>query len=442
MSITSPSGVNPGAGRQNRAHNSGEGEGYGEGEGERSSAHRSSTNRSSASRSRTLPTPSQPAAADNPLPLGRLALLIGAMVSLLAGLDAALLRLGLEAPAPSMDLANLHGTLMVFGFLGTAIALERAVALQSDRRARSKLAYLSPAASVAASLIALAQIAILGDGANRLIPALAWGAAMAGMCAMYVIVWKRQPMIAVLVQGLGALAGLGGILLWGRGFEAAQVVPWWAAFLVLTIIGERLELARIAFARGAVEARILGETLAVMLALVLSLYAPNVGYPLLGAALVALTLDTAAHDVARRTIFATGITRFMAACMLAGYAWALVAGGIWLLRGPVFSGYGYDTVVHALTIGFALSMVLAHAPVIVPAIARRPLPYSPAMWAVWGCLQAGLLIRVVSGVRDSEGAWQFGGAIDILAVLAFMVTTVGLIALSSRRQTLGSRAPK
>lgn len=427
MSITSASGVSSGRGPEKSAPESGEADGRSADGGPKGGA---------------LPRPTLPTYGKTPLPLGRMALLVGAMVALLAGLNAALLRLGLAAPAPSMDLANLHGTLMVFGFLGTAIALERAVALQSNRKASSKLAYLSPAASVAASLIALAQIAILGDGANRLIPALAWGIAMAGMCAMYVVVWKRQPMIAVLVQGLGALAGLGGILLWGRGFEVAQIVPWWAAFLVLTIIGERLELARIAFAKGATEVRILGETLAVMLALVLSLYSPNVGYPLLGAALIALMLDTAAHDVARRTIFATGITRFMAACMLAGYAWALVAGGIWVLRGPVFSGYGYDTVVHALTIGFALSMVLAHAPVIVPAIARRPLPYSPVMWAVWGCLQAGLLLRVVAGVRDSEGAWQFGGAIDVLAVLAFMVTTVGLITLASRRQSLGSRAPR
>ena len=87
----------------------------------------------------------------------------------------------------------------------------------------------------------------------------------------------------------------------------------------------------------------------------------------------------------------------MAACMLAGYAWMIVAGGVWVARGPVFSGYGYDTVVHALTIGFALSMVLAHAPVIVPAIARRDLPYNTAMWVVWGSLQLGLVIRALAG---------------------------------------------
>ncbi len=372
-----------------------------------------------------------------PLPWGRLALLIGAMVALLGGLDAALLRLGLSAPVPAMDLANLHGVLMVFGFLGTAITLERAVALQSDRRRSSLWAYLSPAASVAATVVALAQLALLGPEATRLFPALAWALSMALLVAMYVVVWRKQPMVAVLIQGLGALLGFAGILLWGRGFEAAQVVPWWAAFLVFTIIGERLELARFTFARGSTEARVLAETLVTTVALIATLFNAQLGYPLLGLALIVLALDTAAHDIALKTIRLQGAARYMAACMLAGYAWLLVAGGIWVIRGPVFSGYGYDTVVHSLTIGFALSMVLAHAPVIVPAIARRDLPYNRAMWAVWGTLQLGLIIRVLAGARLAEGAWQFGGALDIASLLAFVVVTVATIVIANRPQAKG-----
>ena len=71
----------------------------------------------------------------SPLPRGRLALLLGGGVGLLAGLNAALLRLGLPAPVESVSLSSLHGILMLYGFLGTAITLERAVALQSDRDA-------------------------------------------------------------------------------------------------------------------------------------------------------------------------------------------------------------------------------------------------------------------------------------------------------------------
>ena len=376
-----------------------------------------------------------------PLPKGRLLILLGAMVALLSGLDAALLRLGLKAPVASMDLASLHGVLMIFGFLGAAITLERAVALQSDRRRISLWAFLSPVAAVAGTSLALTQIALHGAEATRLLPALAWSASMALLVGIYVVVWRKQPMIAVLIQALGAVAGLAGILLWGRGFEIAQIVPWWCAFLIFTIIGERLELARITFARGSTEARVLGEVNLTCVGLVMTLFAPALGYPLLGLALVIVAIDTAHHDIALRTIRLPGAPRFMAACMLAGYAWMIVAGSIWVIRGPVFSGYGYDTVVHALTIGFALSMVLAHAPVIIPAIARRDLPYNRAMWAVWGSLQLGFVVRGLAGAPMAPGAWQFGGALDIAGVLAFVVVTVTTIVIAGRPRTKPTAKP-
>ena len=91
-----------------------------------------------------------------------------------------------------------------------------------------------------------------------------------------------------------------------------------------------------------------------------------------------------------------------------------------------------------MNIGFALSMVMAHAPIVLPAVVRREVPYSPALWAVWGLLQAGLLIRVISGARagmgqdGAFGSWQFGGALDVFTVVAFVVTTLTLVLVGSR----------
>ena len=58
-------------------------------------------------------------------------LIVGGGLALLAGLDAALTLAGLPAPVGSPRLAALHGPLMVLGFLGTVISLERAVALRT-----------------------------------------------------------------------------------------------------------------------------------------------------------------------------------------------------------------------------------------------------------------------------------------------------------------------
>ena len=69
----------------------------------------------------------------------RLMLLVPGALCLFAGLDAALLLLGLPAPVETARLPVVHGPLLVFGFIGTVIALERAVAV------RRLWAFASPA---------------------------------------------------------------------------------------------------------------------------------------------------------------------------------------------------------------------------------------------------------------------------------------------------------
>ena len=334
---------------------------------------------------------------------------------------------------------------MLYGFLGTAITLERAVALRSDKAAITWWGYLAPAASGLGVITALVGAALPTTPFARVIPAAMWMSAMALLVAIYLVIWKRQQTFFLLIQILGAVAGFIGIALWGRGFDIPQIVPWWTAFLVLTILGERLELARIAFISTALQVRVFVESLVYFTALTVTMFAPTWGYPLMGPTLAVLVVDARSHDVALRTIRTQGLTKFMAAAMLGGYAWALLAAGIWVVQGPVYWGYGYDTSVHALTFGFALSMVMAHAPIILPAVARREVPYSPVLWAVWGLLQAGLLVRVISGARvalgqeSAFGGWQFGGAVDVFTVLAFVITTVTLILLGSRETAKQSR---
>lgn len=377
-------------------------------------------------------------AAGTRVPRGRLVVLVMALAAALSGLDAALLRVGVAAPVHSGSIADQHGVLMVYGFLGTAIALERAVALQAGAR-RAAWAYAAPAAGGLGAVLVILQAAGVVP-AGRALPGGAWVASMGVFVAIYLAVWRRQQSYAVLVQLLGALAGLFGAALWARGLEVAAVVPWWAGLLVLTIVGERLELARVAFMAPAVERRILAASCLMVLALAATVLSPAWGYPLLGLALGVLMVDVGMHDIAWRTVRARGLTRFMAACMLAGYGWALVSALVWIVGGPALDGYRYDIVVHSLTIGFVMSMILAHAPVIVPALARRPLPYHPVMWAVWGLLHVGLLVRVVSGARAAVAGWQLGGTLSVVALLAFLASTVTLVVRGAGRAPVTRRA--
>jgi hypothetical protein len=73
----------------------------------------------------------------------RILLILPAGLSLVAAIDAGLFRIGWPFPLPQPDLPLAHGPLMVCGFLGTLIGLEKAVALGKT------WAYLGVAATAA-----------------------------------------------------------------------------------------------------------------------------------------------------------------------------------------------------------------------------------------------------------------------------------------------------
>ncbi len=56
---------------------------------------------------------------------------------------------------------------------------------------------------------------------------------------------RRQLNWPHVVMGIGALSWLVGNGLWALGRPVYQAAPWWVGFLVLTIAGVRLELARL-----------------------------------------------------------------------------------------------------------------------------------------------------------------------------------------------------
>ncbi|MFC0865406.1 hypothetical protein ACFHYQ_24235 [Sphaerimonospora cavernae] len=363
-----------------------------------------------------------PAKAGIPRPgaaVSRLPLLAGAMLSVIAGLWGGLSLLGTGVPVPNPTLATQHGPLMALGFLGTLISLERAVALGRP------WGYAAPA---------LAGIGALAGAAGFTRPGQVLLTAAAGwFLAVYLVLLARRPGREVVVQMCGAIAWYIGGLLWLRGLPVADLVPWLMAFLVLTIAGERLELAHVGFLPHQAKGRRASDgILAAMGVLGAGVLAsvpwPVIGWRVAGLGMVALAGLLTVHDIARRTVRSTGLPRFAAVCLLSGYAWLTLAGALWAVFGRPETGGLYDASLHAVFLGFVMSMVFGHAPVILPAVLRVRLPYHPMLYGPLALLHAALLVRIAGDVGGLPAVRTVGGVLGEVSLLAF----AGCAVLSGR----------
>lgn len=152
-------------------------------------------------------------------------------------------------------------------------------------------------------------------------------------------------------------------------------------FVVFTIAAERVELARITMGgAGGAGVRLLAHAVAFGLALLIGTGLPDLGAVLTGLVLCSLVAWLVIHDVARRTIRLTGVTRYAAACILAGYVWLSLAALLLLLGAPPTRQPVYDAIVHSVFLGYTISMILAHAPTILPAVLHVRMKYRPVFW--------------------------------------------------------------
>lgn len=342
----------------------------------------------------------------------RLAVLALGGACLITGLNAGLVRLEVWAPVVSQRAGDVHGLVMVLGFLGTLIALERAQALQRA------WAYLAPA------LLGLGGVMLLTP-APLLLGQLLQVEGAALLVVVYLALWRRAPLPLVAVQVLSAVLALGGAVV-AIMVDIPSAVCWLIGFIVLTIAAERAELAQLTMGPKA-------ERTVLWLSVVLALsIAGSLAYPVAGERLVGLVILACAgwllvRDVVRHQVRLTGQRRFMALALLAGYLNLALSGLVLALRGLTADQAGYDVVVHGVFLGFALSMVMAHAPVILPAVLGRALPYRPVLYLPLVLLHAGLVVRFGGALLGLTEVWRAGGIATALALVVFLATAVTLV---------------
>jgi len=345
----------------------------------------------------------------------RVSLLASSVILLLLALSAGLQRLGLDYPPPG--LAGLHGPLMVSAFFGALIALERAVGLNEA------WTYLPPVLMVAGG-IALALGYPLGY------PALLLGSLL--YVAVAIHIYRLQPADFTQAMGVGAFLLFLGNLAWIVFHHPGWAALLWAAYLVLIVAGERLELSRfVPKPKQAATQFLIAEGIALLGTLLFPL-APLFAR-VAGLGFIALAAWLLRYDVAWVNLKRGGVHRFMGVALLTGYLWLLLGGFLLVLYGLPSGGLHYDAILHAIYVGFVFAMVFGHAPVIFPAVLRLPIRFHPLAYLPLWLLHLSLIARLYAdlaplpALRAAAGLWN-----AIAIVLYFAVTAV--VSLSGLRE--------
>lgn len=347
----------------------------------------------------------------------RYPLMLLAVVTLTAATWAGLLRLGWGWPILQPALPLNHGPLMVSGFFSTLIALERAVAT-------GKIwAYASPLLSgIGGILVAFG----LGGLAGPVLIALG----SAALVLIFADLLRRHHPGYLIVMALGALALLVGNLLWLFGWPIFQIVLWWTGFLILTIAGERLELGRMVRQTGFSRGMFAASVGVFQAGLVILLIAWDIGVRLTGGGMILLGLWLLLFDIARRTVKQSGLTRFIAVCLLSGYIWLFVSGCIAIFYGATAAGPVYDAILHTIFLGFVFAMIFGHAPIIFPAVLGIDIQYKTNFYIPLVLLHISLVARVGGELLGLGIVRLWGGLFNVIAVILYLGM---IVPMGSRR---------
>ncbi|MDP3850804.1 MAG: hypothetical protein Q8Q59_09890 [Luteolibacter sp.] len=351
--------------------------------------------------------------------VGRMALLLIGLSALVAGGAGGLFRLPVSISIVQANWVHLHGPMMVCGFLGTLIGIERAVGLGAG---------WTWTAPVFTGIGGIALVA----GVQQPWPL--W-VIIAGSGCFVAVNWKihrMQRATSNAVMAAGSATWFIGNVRWALGAPISQVVLWWLAFLLLTIAGERIQLAR--FRKPSKWSKpCLFTALGLLAGGLLWSLGPAalcggqlVGL-LVGSGLAGLAVWLAIHDIARMTIRQGGLPRFMATCLLAGYVWMMVTALLLIWHWPQTGGFLYDATLHAFFMGFAFSMIFGHAPMIFPAVLGLPIRFRTIFYLPVTVLHLSLVLRVAGDLWSWPPGRVWGGIGNATAAALFLALTLASI---------------
>ncbi|HEU5145946.1 MAG TPA: hypothetical protein VFT90_04490 [Chryseosolibacter sp.] len=339
----------------------------------------------------------------------RLPFLLLAALSLIVGLWSGLQRIGWDLNI--LQASMHHGAIMVGGFLGTLISLEKILPL------KHKGLFAIPAMSAAGMVFFL-----LGY------PIVAWSClllASMGLSVAFLHYFLREKSLVYLLMLGGGISWLIGniVLITDRFYPLA--LPWWLGFALLVITSERVELTKFLPVT-----RTMKHLLVVLLALYIvgpALSFHGTGSFVSGGALVGVSAWLMRFDLIGISIHREGLTRFVAIALLCGYISMLLTGILILSLDS--QPMAYDGVVHVFFIGFVFSMIFAHGPIILPGVLGiSAKPYHQFLYVWLATLHASWLMRITADLLLDLNMRKYSGILTTIAIIGYFATIAILTA--------------
>jgi hypothetical protein len=101
-----------------------------------------------------------------------------------------------------------------------------------------------------------------------------------------------------------------------------------------------------------------------------------------------------------------------------------ISGALQLYFGALYAGPFYDAVLHAVFVGFVISMIFGHAPIIFPAILGVPVNFHKSFYGHLLLLHFSLVLRIIGDLTTQAEIRRLGGLFNEIAILLFLGMTV------------------
>jgi hypothetical protein len=343
----------------------------------------------------------------------RLPIVIFAMFCLLAGLWSGLTRIGWNTAL--IPITPHHGAIMVGGFLGTLITLEKIIPL------KRKILLLIPAFN------ALSVVFFFCGQPKVSFYILV--VSSASLVIVFLHYFRIQRSSIYFLMMTGAMCWLTGNILLLTKLFYPLAFPWWTAFALFIIAAERLELMKFLPVTKANKNMLVILLLTFIVGTLFSFH--GTGNLICGLSLVGASLWLMRNDVIALNMKKSGLPVFVAFSLFAGYTALLLTGVFFFSLSDQW--LTYDAVVHAFFLGFVFSMIFAHGPIILPGILGIAItPFSKILYLWLVLLQTSWLVRVFADVFLAVETRKLSGALSAISILGYFVTMV-IITLRSQK---------